>query len=99
MSGDGGGGLPGWSCALNDNNNDIVFVIADGGRQWEGEGRCPRWSVMVSEERWWDGGYTCSCTPDDNVIVVVIVVVMLPLLTAGVYGRRERKSQGWFWRW
>jgi hypothetical protein len=81
------GGLPGWSCALNDNNNDIVFVIADGGRQWEGEGRCPRWSVMVSEERWWDGGYTCLCTPNDNVVVVMVVLAGLCYDTRTIVAR------------
>ena len=93
------GGLPGWSCALNNNDNVIVFVIADSRRQWKGKGGCPGWSVVVSgEERWWDGGLTCSCTPNDNVVVVVIVIV-LPSLTVGVYGGRERKSRGRFWRW
>ena len=81
------GGLPGWSCDLNDNNNDIVFVIADGGRQWEGEGRCPRWSVMVSEERWWDGGYTCSCTPNDNVVVIMVVLAGLCYDTRTIVAR------------
>ena len=89
------GSLHGWSCAPNDNNNVIVFVVADGRRQWEGEGGCPGWSVVVSnKERWWDGGLTCSCNPNDNVVVVV-----LPSLTVGVYGGKERKSWGWCWRW
>ena len=38
------GGLPGWSHALNNNDNVVIFVIADGRRQWERKGGCPRWS-------------------------------------------------------
>ena len=37
------GGLPGWSYAPNDHNNVVVFVVADGGRQWEGKDGSAWW--------------------------------------------------------
>jgi hypothetical protein len=29
--------------------------------------------VVSGEGRWWGGGLTCSCAPNDNVVVVVLL--------------------------
>ena len=45
---------------------------------------------MVSGEgRWWGGGLTCSCAPNDNDVVVIVL-----LSTAGAYGGKGGDPRG-----